>query len=188
MGMRLVIKERKIKEQIDLSAQNNYVADISPLDFLLPVTPKGDYKFYKLFLNKLKEIKPNERTIEKVKEIFNSLNPDLEGNVAANIVGRAISNLLESPFNKELAGRSSLTIQFHGFPYVIGHEGRARAFMSIIDSYLKNKPIQKINVLLIFIGRSWEQKESTDQIVGQRLGGEKGDSLFINKIHNIKKI
>jgi hypothetical protein len=137
------------------------------------------------------------RTIEKAKEVFLSLNPDTIENVAANVVNRAILNLSKSPFDPSLAGKSSLSVSYKGFPLVVSHEGRARAFMFILDSMLKNKPLKKININLIFSDNSWENlvndtdqtgKPIFDQITGQRMGGEKGDSLFINKLENVKKV
>jgi hypothetical protein len=198
--MRLIIKEKnKLKEEInpkDFGGYFTYTADILPLDYLAPITPKGDYKFYKLFLNKFKEVNPQERTIQKAKEIFLSLNPDTIENVAANVVNRAIMNLTKAPFDPALAGKSSLSVSYKAFPLVVSHEGRARAFMFILDSMLRNKPLKKININLIFSDNSWENlvndidhigKPIFDQILGQRMGGEKGDSLFIKKLENVKR-
>jgi hypothetical protein len=57
--MKIVLREKNKMQEVtdpkDFGGYFSYTADISPMNYLAPITPRGDYKFYKLFLNKFKE-------------------------------------------------------------------------------------------------------------------------------------
>ena len=78
-----------------------------------------------------------QKDLEKIKEIFLSMNPDPLENVAHNVTDRAIKNLLAKGFfDQSMAGRSSLSVMIRPYPYVENHEGRARVFMKMIRDIL----------------------------------------------------
>ena len=201
--MRLVLREkRSLKEQGEINKEDigktfNYKADIDPISFLKLTTPKSEAKFYDTFLKMVK----GQKDLEKIKEIFLSMNPDPLENVAHNVTDRAIKNLLAKGFfDQSMAGRSSLSVMIRPYPYVENHEGRARVFMKMISDAMNGKKTKSIEINLITDNNSWENLETQNKeaklksgedvfpwVMGQKLAGEKGEAQKISSIQNVKR-
>lgn len=184
--LRQIILEEISKE----IKHTNYTANIKPIDFLELTTPTKEFKFYSYFINHLKKL--NIKDVSSAKEEFNKMNPDLENNVAHQVVSRALKNYDNESFIS--SGIPSLSLIIRSVPYTIGHEGRARSFRTILFNYLNGKAQKDIKINLIISPESafsieyfidQFNKDGETWIIGQVLAGEK---CGVVRLKNLKDI
>lgn len=171
----------------------NYTAKMKPIHFLELTTPKQEFDFYGDFINHLKNL--NIKDIALVKEEFLKMQPDVENNVAHQVVSKAINYYNKKEFIE--AGIPSLTLIIKAVPYTIGHEGRTRSFRNILFNFLngKNQKDMEINLIIspesaysleYFIDKF--NKQGDAWITGQVLAGEKCGVVRLKNIKDIKPI
>lgn len=195
-----IIKEemsKTLKEVLNppIGSDLHYTANISAMNFLRLTTPYKETKEYTTFIKELRKNKIKD--IEGVKSYFDSL-PAVDS-VSRNVIGRAVKNYNNPEFIN--SGKSFLSLVLQNFPSVINHEGRARAFRSILENYLsgKGKPEEAIiNILITVDGKSLETLESLLKAVserlhdmllqGQKLGGMPSNSIpVLNLFSDVKR-